>query len=331
MRWVWNASERRLRAGARLAIFGVGVALIWVAAGLSMRWVGWTRETLTSAFVGETIGVSLVTAAAVHWLDRRPLSALGLALDRRWALELVAGTALGAGLVVGVALLEAATGLASYVALDGAALSARAWSVLSSVVVFVCVAWIEELVFRGYVLANLIDGIAGTRVSRRRATVLALSLSSLAFGAVHAGNPHVSWIAILVIVLAGFFLAAPRLWSGELGGSIGLHLGWNLAQSMLDMPVSGQRLFEDAACVARGEAGEDLVTGGAFGPEAGATGLVAVLVGSLLAVGLGVSRRVPGRASALGLAPRFEREEVTERSFGAGDAHSPSEESSGSG
>jgi hypothetical protein len=62
------------------------------------------------------------------------------------------------------------------------------------------------------------------------------------------------------------FLGARNIWF-----PFGLHLGWNFAQTLLGLPVSGHNypgLFTATSV------GPDLVTGGAFGPEAGLIGIL---------------------------------------------------------
>lgn len=89
----------------------------------------------------------------------------------------------------------------------------------------------------------------------------------------------------------GFILA------GNLWLPIGLHFAWNFVQGpLLGFPVSGMN--------ARGlqrihDVGPELITDGAYGPEAGAVGIVFrfVVIGLLLAW-VGWSRRT-SKASAL--------------------------------
>jgi hypothetical protein len=73
-------------------------------------------------------------------------------------------------------------------------------------------------------------------------------------------------------------LAAGYALTGELAIPLGLHFSWNYAQGALfGFPVSGVRV--GLAVVRTRETGPDLLTGGAFGPEAGLLGVAAVLLG----------------------------------------------------
>ncbi len=291
---IWNADERRPRAfvriGVQLLVFAVFSAIVQLAFFGAQRVVGrgWALES--GLFFATTVAVIASAYLGCRFLDRRPLAALGLRVDARWILDAAFGVALGALLMLAISAAERANGWARYEPPHdgpGPAL------VLASFVVFLAVAIVEELVFRGYQLVNLAEGLRGRRLGPSAAVLGAMLISSIVFGLAHAANPHASPIATLNITLAGAMLAAGFLLTGELGLPIGLHLSWNWCQNLLDMPVSGQRQFGYAAIVRRVEDGPDWITGGAFGPEAGLTGAVAMLVGTLLIVAY--ARALEGR------------------------------------
>lgn len=78
-------------------------------------------------------------------------------------------------------------------------------------------------------------------------------------------------------VNALLFVAA-FLATGRLSTAIGLHIAWNLFEgAVFGFPVSGDK--EGASLVAIHQLGPPLVTGGAFGPEAGLSGIAASLLG----------------------------------------------------
>jgi membrane protease YdiL (CAAX protease family) len=136
---------------------------------------------------------------------------------------------------------------------------------------FILVGFSEEILSRGYHLQNLRDGLN---------LRWALFISSGIFAVLHAANPNSSWISTLGILLAGYFLAYGWLRTGQLWLSIGLHIGWNFFEgTVFGFPVSGLR---SAGLIRHQVDGPELITGGAFGPEAGLIILPAMALGVLL-------------------------------------------------
>ena len=107
-------------------------------------------------------------------------------------------------------------------------------------------------------------------------------ISSLIFGALHAGNPNATLVSTVNLMIAGLFLGLGYVLTGELAIPIGLHITWNLFQgNVYGFPVSGGD-FTQATVIAVTQGGPDWLTGGAFGPEAGVIGLLATMVGMAL-------------------------------------------------
>jgi membrane protease YdiL (CAAX protease family) len=86
-------------------------------------------------------------------------------------------------------------------------------------------------------------------------------------------------MSTLNLVIAGLFLGLGFILTGDLAISIGLHITWNIFQgNVFGFPVSGTTPI--VSFIGINQKGPDLVTGGAFGPEAGLIGLAALLLGS---------------------------------------------------
>lgn len=271
----FDPGSRRLRAGLRIALHLLALAVLLAGLGLS------GLPPLVQGPVAFA-GILLLTGLATRWLDRRPFADLGLRADRARAMDLGAGALVGAGAIALVLGLEVAEGVSTYAVRADAPSPFR---VATVGVFFVGVAIQEELVFRGYHLVNLIEGLEGPRLSRGRAAALATFLAALGFGLAHAGNDGATVLATLQVAVAGgTLLAVGLVLTGDLAFSIGLHFAWNFAQAILGMPVSGF-VLSDAALLARTTEGPELWTGGAFGPEASMNGLVAMLAGTVLSIG----------------------------------------------
>jgi len=128
----------------------------------------------------------------------------------------------------------------------------------------------EEALMRGYLLQALAEAWGGG---------WGLWITSILFGALHLGNPNVSWIALANILLAGLFLGVVYLRTASLWWATGVHLGWNWAHGFLaDVPVSGLDLV-DAPLLEPVVRGPIWLSGGSFGPE-GSVFATVTLVGA---------------------------------------------------
>jgi membrane protease YdiL (CAAX protease family) len=243
--------------------------------------------------------ITLAATLASLWIagrlfDRRPMAGFGFHLGRRWWYDLVFGLALGAGLMTGIFLLELAAGWVTVRGVWQTAQPGRPFlaAMVWPLVLFVCVGVYEEALSRGYLMRNLSEGLNFGRVGRRGAIILAWIISSVVFGALHAGNPNSTLVSTANLMIAGLFLGLGTVLTGELAIPIGLHITWNLFQgNVYGFPVSGGN-FAPTTVFAIVQSGPDWLTGGAFGPEAGVLGLIATLVGMGL-IAVWVRRRGP--------------------------------------
>lgn len=146
-------------------------------------------------------------------------------------------------------------------------------SLLSSLLLFIVVAFTEEIAFRGYILNNLMQSMNKW---------LALGISALLFALFHASNAGVSPMALLNIFIAGMLLGLNYVFTRNLWFAIFLHFSWNFFQGpVLGFEVSGlpiEGLFQQTL------KGPDLLTGGVFGFEGS---LVCLLLNTITCVLLG--------------------------------------------
>lgn len=284
----WNESEARLRAAVRVCLFfgmwGFGPSLLhllvgeWVRAqaGQDMQWLAGIYLDLLRLFV--VLAAALIAA---RWIDRRPLADWGFHFDRRWWLDLLFGMALGAGLMAAVFAVQWLLGWVTITGFWTAPVGVPfAAAILAPLVLAIVVSVAEELLTRGNQLLNLAEGFRF--LGLRWAVLIAWLISSMIFGALHVSNPNSSWLSTGYLVFYGAFLGAGYVLTGELALPIGLHFTWNFVQgSVLGFPVSGRPLYMVSVLDTQ-QAGPDLWTGGAFGPEAGLLGLFAGLIGLAL-------------------------------------------------
>jgi membrane protease YdiL (CAAX protease family) len=205
-----------------------------------------------------------------RFLDGQSLRSLGLQREQGWVRNIVAGLLLGTVLMGLIFLAEWALG---WLTVEGfswqvqslASVLARLFAYL---LISLAVASYEELAFRGYVLQNL---RADWRV------LAAVVASSLLFGLYHGLNPHVTWLALLNISLAGVLLAICYLVTRSLWLAMAFHFSWNFVQGpILSLPLSG---LNTTGLLVTSIEGNPLLTGGAFGPEGGLLGTAALCLG----------------------------------------------------
>ncbi len=279
----WNEDERRLRAFWRLLLQTVLLVGLVLAFGAALAWVpGSMAKVLLMTLVGLTLSVWL----AARFLDRRAFADLGFRLSRAWWLDFGFGLLLGAFLMAGVFLAEQALGWVRVTGtFEGGGAQPFGLALLAPLLGFVTVGFYEELLSRGYQFKNIAEGFNLGRLGPRGGIVVAWVLTSVVFGLGHALNPNASFISTFNIVLAGLFIVLGYVLTAELALPIGLHITWNFFQGpVFGFPVSGTRNW-DAQVLLTEQSGPALWTGGAFGPEAGLVGLIAMLAGSLLILG----------------------------------------------
>lgn len=140
--------------------------------------------------------------------------------------------------------------------LEVTAITANTKTIIGGFTFFVLVAFHEEVIFRGYILNNLVTSMN---------KYLALFISAVLFAIVHAMNPNISVLAFINLVLAGLVLGASYIHTKNLWFPIMLHLSWNyFLGPIYGFEVSGLTL---ETLVHHDVSGNELITGGKFGFE----------------------------------------------------------------
>jgi membrane protease YdiL (CAAX protease family) len=259
----YNPSERRLRALWRLLLHGAILfafgALLILAVAEPMHALG-VKDREINMVLGPLLTLAVIASVAIaaRWIDKRPFAQLGLA--GRWS-DLAKGIAIGGVLMAFVFAIQLGMG---WIEITGFGLP-----LAYTVVKVICVGTYEELISRGYHLVNLAEG---TNVPT------AIVSSAAFFALLHLMNENASAMSVIGIFVNALLFTVARLMSGSLAMPIGLHMAWNFFQgAVFGFPVSGDK--EGASLIAIRQLGPDLVTGGAFGPEAGVLGIGASLLG----------------------------------------------------
>lgn len=222
---------------ACLLTLGGGLGGLLFLQQMGVELPGWAVLPTVQLFaVG---GVLLALVVLARYLDRRRPSDYGFNFSLRWGLDAFAGLACGTGLVAlafGVAYRQGTITVVDVMApghVDSLAVS------ISVVIIgWILVGFWEETLFRGLVLKNAAEGLAARGLSPKAAVFGAWFSSSLIFGVFHGpfgsnpGTNSIVYALAMTVVLGGLFGWAYLL-TEELGFSMGLHIGINLADANL--------------------------------------------------------------------------------------------------
>jgi uncharacterized protein len=183
-------------------------------------------------------------------LDRQSMISLGFSFHQN-------GASAAIGFLTGLFILCAGTLFLYFNKnLQWTDVSFSATDLFTSAVGMLIVAVTEELVFRGYLLNNLLQSMNKW---------VALVLTSLLFAIMHGTNPNISVIALLNIFIAGLLLGINYIYTNNLWYAILLHFTWNFLQGpVLGYEVSGVNL---ESILHQQLEGNPLLTGGVFGFE----------------------------------------------------------------
>ena len=133
------------------------------------------------------------------------------------------------------------------------------WTALAlGALLFLLVAFTEEMMMRGYILGKLLD--AGVN------KFMALIISSVLFAMMHLFNPNISFLPMVNLVLAGILLGSTYIYTRNLWFPITLHFLWNFIQGpFLGYEVSGNAIGISVLELHLPE--NNIVNGGTFGFE----------------------------------------------------------------
>lgn len=216
------------------------------------------QQLIISAF--NLLGTFLVVWIFMEFVEKQKFVQLGFHIKNRIK-DIFVGTILGA-LIMGTGYLLLF--FLGEIQFKGVLLN---YTDLTLIILhFFIVALVEEVLFRGYILRNLM-------ISFNK--YIALVLSSGLFSLMHGLNPNISSFSLMGLFLAGVLLGATYIFTKNLWFPIALHFSWNLFQSLLGFNVSGQ----DSYSIIEHQIREaNLINGGAFGFEGSYLSIVVQLV-----------------------------------------------------
>ena len=214
-----------LRLLVRVTIFA---ALVWpgrIAFNFILQ--GMADPLVVSALSTFGAGILANGILARGW-ERGKLGDFGMAWTSASKRDLLAGIGFGVGASVLILAVAMTLRLATFAGTPG---ETAHWSGLP---ILAIVLWLgavgEELMFHGYAFQQLV------RHAGPFATVLPVGVL---FGWAHAGNANVSLLALINTVAWGVLLGYAYVRTSSLWLPMGIHFGWNVAQPLLGVNLSG--------------------------------------------------------------------------------------------
>ena len=206
------------------------------------------------------LGTCLVVWLFVRFVDKEEFVAIGLRIKNKFK-EFWIGFLIGfIIMVLGFGLLQ------SLDEIQYQGFEFNLTKIILSVLLFLLVALTEEILFRGYILRNLMYSYN---------KYLALLISSVIFSLVHGFNPNIDIIGFTNIFLSGILLGITYIHTKNLWFPIALHFSWNFFQTALGFNVSGQNTFS-VVQISREE--NTVLNGGSFGFEGSILSLIAIVI-----------------------------------------------------
>jgi membrane protease YdiL (CAAX protease family) len=289
-----NPATGLIRAGWRILLFVLVFFGITAAGMLIGRAVlGGLPKLSPQQFTIMAITATLAVYLSRRFFDKRSFVSLGLRLDGLAILDVVSGIVISAAIMATMFFMLLGIGVIEFHGYSWWSDELGPEAVFSLAVIPVAltvfyklaiVAWWEELVFRGYILQNMMAGLGLT---------WAIIITCLAFGLIHIMNPDGTVIGGVLIVLITPQLIYAYLKTGQLWLPVGLHLGWNFFQaSVFGFPASGQ---VSPSLISQSPVGPEWLSGGKFGAE-GSVLIIPVTLLSFLVIHFWVrATRQPGQ------------------------------------
>lgn len=210
---------------------------------------------------------ALITWFVLRFIDRRSFQSVGLALHSRWKSEFFFGLIVGALIPFLIAVILGSLGM---ITLNFRGMDyGEAWvGILLNLSLWIVLGFFYEMVFRGYLLQTMAEGLGKIAAS--------LSLSVF-YGMILGSGPNQPIVSVINVSLAGLiycfcYFRTRALWAG-----LGLHITWNFVQSY----ILGSRVerFQSSFSIYRLEYNDSIGwNGGHFGIDGGWIGSIILVI-----------------------------------------------------
>jgi uncharacterized protein len=257
----------QIRSGWRIALFVLFCAVTFTLAFLPIVLRLYAAKQFELGLLS-LLSVLAGTWLAVKFVEKRPFAGVGLAINRQAMRQLAIGVLVGWLMMTAIFGFEYANGWVK-VEMPDFSFDAALGSVGLALLFFGFAAMFEEVFVRGYMMQVLAQGIG---------IVWASILTAILFSFLHVANPNVNAFAYANIVLVGIVFALAYWRTRSLWLPFGIHFSWNFAQTTLyGFRTSGQD-FTHYELTKLTQFGPEWLTGGAFGPEAGALATLMIVL-----------------------------------------------------
>jgi len=271
---VFLNSRGDLRTVWKFASFITVWMPVWIAVSLALRLIfnGVNSSTddlhrLALDVVINLIPAIVATVFAARIVDNIPIQSLGIGFHGSWKLNLIAGFSIGGFLVI---LFVAGAKLFGAFQLDWATYTNPGRMVLTLGILILAAAF-EELIFRGYPMQVLMNGMGPWP---------AMLVMSVLFGLLHAGNQNSSVLGVFNTIVAGLMLSLAYFKTRSLWFPYGLHLAWNVGTGMVvGFPLSGTGFSSIWLAHVNGPS---WLLGADYGPEGGLLGTLVFVAGAVI-------------------------------------------------
>jgi len=211
-----------------IMIVGVFQVIAMYLVGIDINAANTIKKTPYQALVisfATLVGTALTIWSLLSWADKHSFKAIGFQIIDVQK-DVLRGLLLGFGLI--------AIGFVSLVLTNQIHIVRWEWNSGVLFIFFlhyIFVALSEEILFRGYILKNLMASCN---------KYIALLISSILFSLMHLANNHIDAISILELFIGGILLGLSYIYNKRLWFPIALHFSWNFFQgSVFGFNVSG--------------------------------------------------------------------------------------------
>jgi len=224
-----------------------------------------TNLQLTLLFIQELV---MIIAPMIAWkyVIKRPLSNMGLSPIKINIKELYVGLLFGA----------VSMSIVFFILIVSGNAVVKSWTphfsldTLIYLSLFIFVGFAEEIYGRGFVMSAL---------RQTRSVPVVVIVSSIIFALLHSANSGIGMVPYVNLVLVGILLSYIYIKSGNIWMCIGFHITWNYFQgNVFGFLVSGT---ETKGIITTTYEQNNIINGGAFGPEGGFIVTAVILVSFL--------------------------------------------------